>query len=474
MPTKKNTESPGLQPVMPVVSIVGRPNVGKSALFNRLLGRRLAIVHEECGVTRDRLIAPAIWKDLPFELVDTGGLTEFGRETTGTLLDAETRRQSEAAIDDASVVILVTDAESGLNPLDKAVARLIHQKGIRAVVAANKCDHPDRDVQACPFEELGFPVFGVSALHNRGIEELMREVAAGWTPLDHTRPPAPLKVAVVGKPNVGKSSFINRMVRKERLIVSDIPGTTRDTIDIPFQVGEGPSARHYLLTDTAGMRRMGKVDGAVERYSVYRAENSIERADVVILMLDASQGPTAQDKAIANTIMDAHKGCLVVVNKWDLLKGRCSEREYREALSHAIGFLKWVPFVFVSAKEGFNVRNCLESVDYVASQIQTQIPTATLNRVLSDAVERVQPPMLQGKRFKIYYATQISANPILISLFVNDPARLPDAYREYLLHALRRHFGLEGAPILLTLKERPRQRFVPQADSRQRRRKPSS
>lgn len=472
MPTKQNPDrhSPS---GLPVVSIVGRPNVGKSAMFNRLLGRRLAIVHEDCGVTRDRLIARASWYDMPFELVDTGGLTEFGREAAGNLLDAETRRQSEAAIEDASIVILVTDAESGLHPLDEAVARLVRQKGVRAVVAANKCDHPDRDQQASAFEPLGFPVFGVSALHNRGIDELMKEVTAGWKPVDTSHAPVPLKITVVGKPNVGKSSFLNRVVQQERLIVSAIPGTTRDTIDIPFQVGEGPAARHYLLTDTAGMRRMGKVDGAVERYSVFRAESSIHRSDVVVLMLDASQGPTAQDKAIANTVIDAHKGCLVVVNKWDLLKGHSSEREYREALSHAIGFLKWVPFVFASAKDGFNVRKCLETIDYVAGQIQTQIPTATLNRVLSDAVERVQPPMLKGKRFKIYYATQTSVNPIRISLFVNDPTRLTDTYREYLLHALRRHFGLEGAPVLIVLKERPRQRFVPQADSRKRRRKPS-
>ncbi len=473
MPTKKNLD-PHSSTGLPVVSVVGRPNVGKSALFNRLLGRRLAIVHEECGVTRDRLIARATWGDMPFELVDTGGLTAFGKQTAGNFLDTETRRQSEAAIEDASVVILVTDAEAGMNPLDESVARLIRQKGVRAIVAANKCDHPDRDPQASSFESLGFPVFGVSALHNRGIDELMEEVAADWKPVDISKQPAPLRVTVAGKPNVGKSSFLNRVVNQERLIVSEIPGTTRDTIDIPFQVGEGPTARHYLLTDTAGMRRMGKVDGAVERYSLFRAESSIRQADVVALMLDASQGPTAQDKAIANTIIDAHKGCLVVVNKWDLLKGHSSEREYREALSHTIGFLKWVPFVFVSAKDGFNIKKCLETIDYVAGQIQTKIPTATLNRVLSDAVERVQPPMLKGKRFKIYYATQTSTAPIRINLYVNDPTRLTDTYREYLLHALRRHFGLEGAPVLIMLKERPRQRFVPQADARKRHRRSSS
>jgi GTP-binding protein len=466
---KKNTDP--LSPSgLPVVSVVGRPNVGKSALFNRLLGKRLAIVHEECGVTRDRLIARAVWDDKPFELVDTGGLSEFGRQISGNILDAGTRRQSESAIEDASIVILVTDAEAGLNPLDEAVARMIRQKGVRAIVAANKCDSPHHDSQSSAFDSLGFPVFSVSALHNRGIEELMDEVTAEWKPVSPDNKPTPLRVTVVGKPNVGKSSFLNRLVRQERLIVSDIPGTTRDIIDIPFQVGEGASARHYLLTDTAGMRRMGKVDGAVERYSVFRAESSISKADVVVLMIDATQGPTSQDKAIANTIIDAHKGCVVIINKWDLLKGHSTEKEYREALSHAIQFLKWVPFVFVSSKDGFNINRCLDIIDHVARQVQTQIPTGLLNRVFTEAVERVQPPMLKGKRFKIYYATQTTNNPIQISLFVNDPTRLTDAYREYLMHALRNQFGLEGAPILLSLKERPRQRFVPQATPRKRHR----
>lgn len=447
---------------LPVVSIVGRPNVGKSALFNRLLGRRLAIVHEECGVTRDRLIARALWDDLPFELVDTGGITEFGRERTPAHLDAQTRRQSEAAIQDAAVAILVTDASAGLTPLDEEVARLIRQRGVRAVVAVNKCDHPDRDAATVPFLSLGFPVFGVSALHNRGVEELMAGVAAGWQRRETVSSPPPLKVTVAGKPNVGKSSFLNRLIRRERLIVSDVPGTTRDTVDIPFQVGGGPAARHYLLTDTAGMRHLGKVHGAVERFSVYRAEQSIRRADIVVLMLDASQGPTAQDKAIASTIMEANKGCVVIVNKWDLVKAITTQKGYRAAMEQEVPFLRWAPFLFVSAKEGFDIGLCLQTIDHVAAQLQTHIPTATLNRVLLDAYEKVQPPMLQGKRFKIYYATQTSENPIGINLFVNDPKRLTPAYRDYLLHTLRRHFGLEGAPILLIPKERPRERFIPQ------------
>lgn len=467
-----NTSPESIPPVgIPVVAIAGRPNVGKSALFNRLLGRRLAIVHEECGVTRDRVIASGCWNGFLFELIDTGGITEFGRERSEKHLDAETRRQSEAAIQDASVVILVTGADAGLTPLDREVARLVRKSGTRIIVAVNKCDHPDRDSLTGAFEALGFPVHGVSALHNRGIDELMTDVTRGWPRLDSLAQPEPLRISVVGKPNAGKSSFLNRLVQKERLIVSEIPGTTRDTIDIPFQFGTGPTARQYLLTDTAGMRHMGKVEGAVERFSIYRAEGSIQRSDIVILMLDASQGPTAQDKAIANTVMDANKGCIVIVNKWDLVKHVTTQKEYRDALERVVPFLRWVPFLFLSAKEGFHLQKCMETINLVAENIQTRIPTATLNRVITAAHGKVQPPMLQGKRFKIYYATQTAVRPVTIHLFVNDPERLTQAYHDYLLHALRRQFGLEGAPILLVAKARPRGEFTPAGNERRNRRR---
>lgn len=461
-PTPDQSSVPDLHPV---VAIAGRPNVGKSALFNRILGRRLAIVHEERGVTRDRLIARATWYDKAFELVDTGGLSDFDRTVTANPIEAETRQQSEMALADASVVILVVDAGTGVTPLDEEVARLVHRHGVRAVVAANKCDHPDRDALAAAFERLGFPVFGVSALHNRGIGDLMDAVCTPLpaAPLAHR--PDPLKVTVVGRPNVGKSSFINRLIRQHRVIVSDVPGTTRDSIDVPFVTGSGPTARHYVLTDTAGMRRLGKVDTAVERFSVFRAERSIQRADVVVLMLDAAQGPTAQDKTIANAVLAAQKGCIVIVNKWDLM-GHTTQRRYREALADAVPFLASVPLVFISARDGYNIRQSLDAIDQVAANVQTRLPTALLNRTILDAYRRVQPPMIGGKRFKIYYATQLGENPIRLGLFVNDPKRLTDAYREYLLHALRRQFGLEGAPVAFILKERPRGEFMPKSGSR--------
>lgn len=444
----------------PIVVIAGRPNVGKSALFNRILGRRLAIVHEERGVTRDRLIARAAWNNRGFELVDTAGLSEFDRSVTSDPIDAETRQQTELAISEASVVILVVDVEAGVVPLDEEVARLVHRRGVRAVIAANKCDTPARDADAAPFDGLGFPVYSVSALHNRGIAELMDAVCAPFPAASQAAGPEALKVTVVGRPNVGKSSFINRITRRERVIVSSVPGTTRDSIDVPLVIGSGPTARHYLLTDTAGLRRMGKIDTAVERFSVLRAERSVLRADVVVLMLDATQGPTAQDKTIAAAVVAERKGCVAVINKWDLMTGT-TQRQYRAALAREIPFLQWVPVVFASAKDGYNVRQCLEAIDLVASHVQTRLPTGLLNRTIMEAFQRVQPPIVSGKRFKIYYATQLGEKPIRIGLFVNDPKRLTDPYREYLIHALRRQFGLEGAPIDFILKERPRAEFVP-------------
>ena len=464
MPTK-NTPEATPAATYPIVAIVGRPNVGKSALFNRILNRRLAIVHEECGVTRDRIIARAEWAGKAFDLVDTGGLSEFNRAANSDVIATETRQQSEAAIEDATVVILVVDVETGLSPLDEEVARLTRRKGIPAILAINKSDNAERDDLTAPFERLGFPIFSVSALHNRGIQELLDHTADSLPEVTASPATEPLKITIVGRPNVGKSSFINRVIRRQRVIVSDVPGTTRDSIDVPFTIGSGPTARHYLLTDTAGMRKMGKVDGAVERYSVYRAEKSIERADVVVLMLDASQGPTSQDKTIASLIEKAEKGCVLIVNKWDLM-GHSTQRQYLEALSRELPFMGWVPIVFVSAKDGYNIRQCLDAIDRTAEQIVSHLPTGILNRTIMEAYDRVQPPMIHAKRFKIYYATQMGTKPLRIGLFVNDPKRLTEPYRDYLIKSLRRAFGLEGAPVILIPKERSRANFVAKKETK--------
>ena len=464
MPTKHTPESP-LIGALPIIAVVGRPNVGKSALFNRILNRRLAIVHEERGVTRDRLICPTEWEGKPFELADTGGLSEFGRADTPGTIEAETRQQSEAAIAEATAVILVVDGMAGMSPLDEEVARLIHRRHVPAVIAVNKCDRPGQELPAAEFERLGFPVLNVSAIHNLGIQELLDLITQSLPTGGQPGAPEGLKITVVGRPNVGKSSFINRLIRRSRMIVSDIPGTTRDSVDIPFAVGSGPTARHYLLTDTAGMRKLGKVDGAVERYSVFRAQQSIERADVAVLMLDASEGPTSQDKAIISLIQEAHKGCVVIINKWDLMKS-CTQKEYLDAMARALPYLKWVPVVFISALDGYNIRQCLEAISEVADMVRTRLPTGVLNRTLLKAYERVQPPVINNKRFKIYYATQLGVQPLRIGLFVNYPKRMLPAYRDYLIGVLRKEFGLAGAPIMLIPMERSRDRFVEKDERR--------
>ena len=439
----------GAARMKPVIAIVGRPNVGKSALFNRLVGRRIAIVHDQPGVTRDRVSARAAWGERRFEMVDTGGLTSFGRQADADTLTAEARKQVAVAIEDAAVILFVVDITAGLTPLDHEVARQLHASGRAVFTVANKADTEPLDRQADDFRRIGFPVFPVSALHNRGFEELMDVAVARLPPEDLEAAPAALKVAVVGRPNAGKSSYINRLLRSDRVIVSPVPGTTRDSIEVPFSVGSGPLARHYLLVDTAGMRQRSKVDGAVEKFSLLRAEQSIEEADVVVLALDGAEGPTMQDKKIAALILEARRGCVVLVNKWDLLAEGATTREYTEAFRRAVPFLGFVPMVFASAKSGYNIRKSVEVIDQVAAQITTEVPTSTLNKVLHGCFERVQPPMVQGRRMKFYYATQTGTKPVRFRLFVNDTVKLTDAYRLYLINQLRQAFGLEGAPIVL-------------------------
>ena len=431
-----------------VVAIVGRPNVGKSALFNKLAGRRVAIVHEETGVTRDRISCEVTWNQQRFELIDTGGVAFFGDMAGADEIQRGTRAQVDVAIQDAAAIILVTDATAGILPLDEEVARLLRSCGKKVFLAANKADNDRLESGAAEFERLGFPVFPVSALHSRGLEQLMDVVLKQLPEGQQVTADNPLRVVVVGRPNVGKSSYINRLLGSERVIVSDVPGTTRDSIEVPFSIGEGPGARHYVLTDTAGMRKQGRVHESVEKFSLFRAEESIRRADVAVLLLDAEAGPTVQDKKIAATILEEHKGCVLLVNKWDLAKG-IKPREYEDALRRVMFFFNFVPILFVSTKSGFNIRKSVDVIDHVASQNAMQLTTGLLNRVLRDTIDRVQPPQVKGKRMKFYYATQTGTRPVRVRLFVNDRTRVADAYRTYLVNTLRATFGLEGAPIVL-------------------------
>ncbi len=440
----------GDAPAGRIVAIVGRPNVGKSALFNRMVRRRVAIVHEQSGVTRDRLSMDVTWNNERFELIDTGGLALMDRAVADDEIEEGIRRQVEVAIQDATVVVLVVDLREGCLPMDEEVARILHQSNRAVVIAANKADDDHHDALASEFAQLGFPVVPVSALHGRGLNELVSTVT-GHLPDTGDRPETdPLRIAVVGRPNVGKSSYINRLLHDDRVIVSDVPGTTRDSVEVPFVIGSGTNARHYRLIDTAGIRRLGKVDSVVERFSLFRTDESIERADVVVLMLDAADGPTAQDKKIARKVLDRLRGCLLLVNKWDLaMEEKVTQRKYGEALRKQLPFLGFVPIVFASATTGYNVRRCIDAMDYVAGQVQTRLSTGILNRFLHDAFGKVQPPLVGNRRLKLYYATQIGVKPIRINLYVNHRKYVSPQYQQYLTKSLRNAFGLEGAPVQL-------------------------
>ncbi|MCF7817410.1 MAG: ribosome biogenesis GTPase Der [Kiritimatiellales bacterium] len=442
-----------------IVAIVGRPNVGKSALFNRLVGRRVSIVHEEEGVTRDRVACEANWEGERFELIDTGGLGHFGKETSGDQIVAGTETQAEIAIADASFIIFVVDITAGAAPLDEEVARVLHRSGRTVFLAANKSDNPERDENTSEFDQLGFPVFPVSAVHNRGISALMEELVPQLPREENPTIEKPLRVAVVGRPNAGKSSYINRLLRDERVIVSDIPGTTRDSIEIPFTIGKGETARHYQLIDTAGIQKDTRSKSAVDWFSNLRTDESIERSDVVVMMLDAETGPTSRDKKVAAKIIDAQKGCILLVNKWDLAEEadqEITQTKYLPALRETLPFMAFAPILFVSAKSGYNIKRSIEAIDYVAAQTRTEITTGVLNRVIQQACEKFPPPVASGKRLKVYYATQTGTQPIYIKIFVNNPDNARANWLAYLKNQLRDAFGLEGAPMFIKLVARSR------------------
>jgi GTP-binding protein len=475
-----------------LIAIVGRPNVGKSALFNRIVGRRIAIVHDQPGVTRDRISAEAEWRGRPFTLVDTGGIgLARGEKTDGVLLEAALA-QVQIAIDAAHVIVLVVNTQEGLVPLDREVAQRLRSSSKPVLVAVNKVDHFKFEAGVAEFAALGFEhIFPVSAIHGHGIESLMNaamELLPGPGPgpspeeaqSEIRPPPSATKLAIIGRPNVGKSSIINALTRSERVLVSPVPGTTRDAVDVPFEVETEGVRQSYLLIDTAGLRKARRVDDSIEFFSVKRAEDSIARCDIAVLVLDADAGITEQDKKIGDLIVENHKACVVVVNKWDLVEeavrqAREGELTRRERKTPARGprrlttlaefgawvqehlfFLDYAPVIFTSAASGFHLDRLLEAVRYVAAQLQQKIPTALLNRALQDAVVRRPPASSGGHFLKLYYATQIRQAPPTFVMFVNRKDLLADAYRKYLAEAMRRAFGYEGCPILLIAKPRPK------------------
>lgn len=472
---------------------MGRPNVGKSALFNRIAGRRIAIVHDQPGVTRDRVSAEAEWSGHPFTLVDTGGIGLLRGEKAENVIAGAALIQVELAIEAANVILFVTDVQEGVVPLDQEVAQRLRRSGKPVLVAVNKVDTNQLETEAAEFARLGFDrVFPVSAIHSQGIGPLMDaalELLPGTAAGETTEPgaigletgaPGPLKLAIVGRPNVGKSSIVNALTHSQRVLVSPIPGTTRDAIDVPFEVETDGVRQRYVLIDTAGIRKTRRIDDSIEFFSVKRAEDSIARCDIAVFVLDAESGITEQDKKIADQIVEQRKACIVAVNKWDLVdavvrKAREEEIRRRQAKANQRGpklmttlaefggwvqeklfFLDYAPVIFTSAHSGFNLQRLLESVRYVASQLQQTIPTAILNRTLQDAVERRQPVSSHGHRLKFFYATQVNHKPPTFLLFVNRADLFSTQYQKYLADQLRRAFGYEGCPILLVPKARPK------------------
>lgn len=435
---------------MPVVAIVGRPNVGKSTLFNKLIGQRVAIVNDTPGVTRDRIYGECEWRSRKITLVDTGGIEPYSDD----VILSQMRRQAELAIDTADVIVLVTDVKTGVVATDSEVAAMLLKSGRPVVLCVNKCDgigEPPAEFYEFYNLGLGDPI-QVSSVHGHGTGDLLDAV------FEHLPEEAEeeeglenIRVAVIGKPNAGKSSLINQIAGEDRCIVSDIAGTTRDAIDTQIENDYG----RFTLIDTAGIRRKSRVDDEIEKYSVIRAQMAIDRSDVCVIMIDATEGFTEQDSKVAALAHEAGKGCVIAVNKWDAVEkdGRTMQ-EYRKKLEVDFSFMAYAPMVFISAKTGQRLDQLFELIQRVANFNAMRITTGMLNDVLAQATARVQPPTDKGKRLKIYYMAQASTKPPTFVCFVNRAELFHFSYQRYLENRIRETFGMEGTPIRFLIRER--------------------
>ncbi|MCS7275514.1 MAG: ribosome biogenesis GTPase Der [Dehalococcoidia bacterium] len=433
----------------PLVAIVGRPNVGKSTLFNRLVGGRKALVEDIPGTTRDRLYAEVEWGDRAFTLVDTGGLDPGSEEAFATLI----RRQVEIALAEADVILFVVDASQGPTATDLEIAELLRRTGRQVLLVANKADNDRRQQAALQFYELGLgePIV-ISAYHDLGVDELRRALMALLPPVEAaTEPPTELALAIVGRPNVGKSMLLNAVLGQERVVVSEVPGTTRDAVDTPLEY----RGRRLLLIDTAGIRRRGRIAPGLERHSVERARQAVRRCDVALLVIDATEGVTAQDTHIAGLVLEECKGLIVVANKWDLMPDtEESRRRFAAEALARLKFVPWAPLAFVSAKTGLNLEGLLDLVVEIGDKRRQRVPTSRLNAVIREAVARHPPPMTGKRQFKVYYVTQPEVDPPTFVFFCNDPNLLHFSYRRYLENAIRRHFDFEGTAIRMVFRGR--------------------
>lgn len=434
----------------PVVAIVGRPNVGKSTLFNKLVGRRMSIVDDTPGVTRDRIYGDCEWLGHTFLLVDTGGIEP---NTTDTIL-AQMRTQAEVAIDTADAIIFVTDLKSGLVATDHEVASMLQKSGKPVILCVNKCDSiGEPDPAFYEFYNLGLgDPFPVSAAHGHGTGDLLDEVLK-YLPesSEEEEEDDAIRVAVIGKPNAGKSSLINRICGQERVIVSDIAGTTRDSIDTEVENEDG----RFVFIDTAGIRRRSRVSDSIEKYSIIRAKMAVERSTVCVIMIDATEGFTEQDSKVAGIACENGKACIIAVNKWDAVEkdGKTMDT-FRRELMQDFSFMSYAPIIFISAKTGQRIDRLMKLIKFVDDQNSIRISTGNLNTILAHATARVQPPTDKGRRLKIYYMTQASTRPPTFVCFVNNAELFHFSYQRYLENQIREVFGLEGTPVKFVIRER--------------------
>ncbi len=432
----------------PIIAIVGRPNVGKSMLFNKIIGRRLSIVEDTPGVTRDRIYGESDWRGRKFTLVDTGGI----EPRTDNQILAFMRSQAQIAIDNATVIVFLCDIKTGMTASDQEVASMLQRCGKPVVLAVNKVDQGQNpDIYEFYNLGLGDPI-AVSAVHGHGTGDLLDACIQYFPPEDEEEEEDDaIKVAVIGKPNAGKSSLVNKILGEERVIVSNVAGTTRDAIDSRFTNDKGS----FVFIDTAGMRKRSKIDEDIEKYSVLRATMAIDRADVCLILIDGTEGVTEQDTKVAGLAHEAGKASIIVVNKWDIVeKDDKTMARMTEDIRRELGYMTYAPILFISAKTGQRVEKLFEMIDYVSNQAAFRVTTGMLNTVLADAQTRVQPPTDKGRRLKIYYMTQVGVKPPHFVAFCNDRRLFHFSYQRYLENCIRSTFGLEGTPIILSIREK--------------------
>ena len=433
--------------VLPVVAIVGQPNVGKSTLFNRIINQRLAIVEDKPGVTRDRNYAQAEWLGHKFDLIDTGGIT-----WENSNIEEEIRAQAEIAIEEADVIVFLTNVANHVTNLDERIAQMLYQTKKPVILAVNKADNPEQRMDIYDFYSLGFgdPI-PVSSVHGTGIGDLLDQIVQSLPKDLEQNEQEQISFSVIGRPNVGKSSIVNRLVGEKRVIVNNEEGTTRDAVDTPFEI----DGTKFRIVDTAGIRRRGKVYEKTEKYSVMRAMGAIEHSDVVCLVLDASTGIREQDKHVAGYAHDAGRGIIIVVNKWDLPKKTSnSGKDFEQIIRTEFQYLDYAPILFVSAKTGQNLAKIPELVRRVSHNQQQRIKSSVLNDLLLETSKLVPTPMIKGKRLRVYYMTQVSTNPPTFVVFVNDPELMHFSYQRFLINQLRENFDFSGTPIKIIARKR--------------------